>query len=269
VGSGENQRVPAESAPADARSRRPAMTAARRKIAGFLPSPRSIAVGAGIAAIAAGGYTIARETSLFAIRHVEVTGGSRALDAQVARALVPFVGHSLIGLDGGAVVRRTDAMSTVISASYDRAFPSALHVRIVPERPAAVLRDGRAAWIVSERDRVMRQVAPHSERRLPRIWAAVKSVRSGEILPLHQGGALTRALVAAGSFRSRIANGALANGRLVFHLKSGLELVLGSPSGIPLKVAVAAEVLRQVPAGTVSIDVSVPSRPVTSTSTLS
>ena len=241
----------------------------RRKIARFFPSPRSFAVGAGIAALAAGGYAIARETSLFAIRHVEVTGGSRALDAQVAQALTPFVGRSLVGLDGGAVVQRTDALSTVVSASYDRAFPNTLHVRIVPERPAAVLRDGRAAWLVSERDRVMRPLAVHSERGLPRIWAAVKSVRVGEILPLQQGGALTRALIAAGSFRSRIANGALANGRLVFHLKSGLELVLGSPSGVPLKVAVATEVLRQLPAGTLRIDVSVPSRPVTSSSTSS
>ena len=51
---------------------------------------------------------------------------------------------------------------------------------------------------------------------------------------------------------------------LVFHLRSGLVLVLGAPSDIALKVAVAARVLQQLESGTRTVDVSVPSRPVTS-----
>jgi hypothetical protein len=231
-----------------------------------LPSRRSFAVGLGIAAVGAGAYVIALETSLFAIRVVEVTGGPRKVDAQVTRALAPFVGKSLVGLDSGTLLEHIEALPTVVSASYDRAFPSTLHVTIVPERAAAVLRDGPAAWVISERDRVIRPVAVTGARTLPRIWAAVKSVRAGDTLPLRQGGALLRAVTATGAFRSRIAVAALANGRLVFHLKSGLEVVLGRPADVPLKIAVAEMLMRQLPSGTRNIDVSVPSRPVASSS---
>jgi len=214
--------------------------------------------------IAAGGYAIARETSLFAIERVDVRGGSSAVDAQVARTLAPLVGRSLVGLSGADVLRRTEALSTVVSATYDRAFPSTLRVTIVPELPVAVLRTGATAWIVSRRGRVMRPVALNKARTLPRIWIATKSVRLGELLPRRLGGSLTGALSAAGPVRARVAAASLTNGVLVFHLRSGLELVLGAPTDVALKVAVAARILPQVPSGTQSVDVSVPSRAVTS-----
>jgi cell division protein FtsQ len=221
-------------------------------------------VGAGVIAIAAGAYAVARETSLFAIHRVDVTGGSRAIDTQVAQALAPLVGKSLVGLDGAEVLQRAEALPTVVSATYDRAFPNTLRVTVVPERAVAVLRDGPAAWVVSARGRVIRPIAAQGAGTLPRIWVAEKTVRVGGLLPLELGGTLSRVLAAAGSFRTRVARAALANGQLVFHLRSGLELLLGSPSDIALKLAVAAKVLQQLPSGTRVVDVSVPSRPVTS-----
>ncbi len=255
--------MPAKALPADTPLRRLSPVALRR-VARFVPSRRSLLAGAGVVAIAAGGYAIARETSLFAIHRVDVTGGPPALDAKVAHALAPLVGKSLVGLDGAAVLQRTEALSMVVSATYDRAFPNSLRVTIVPEHPVAVLRDGAAAWIVSARGRVVRPVAAKGARALPRIWIATKTVRVGEVLPLRLGGTLTRALTEAGSLRSRIGTAALASGQLVFHLRSGLELLLGSPTDVALKVAVAARVLQQLSSGTRSVDVSVPSRPVTS-----
>jgi len=263
AGSGEVREVPADAVPADTRTRR-LTAAAMRRIARFAPSRRSLLAGAAVIAIAAGGYAIARETSLFAIHQVDVTGGSSAVDTKVERALAPLVGRSLVGLSGAAVLQRIDALPSVVSATYDRAFPNTLRVTIVPERPVAVLRTGAPAWLVSARGRVIRPVGVNAARKLPRIWVAAKTVRVGESLPLGLGGAVTRALTAAGAWRSRISTASFANGVLVFHLRSGLELVLGAPTGVALKVAVAAHVLRQLPAGTRSLDVSVPSRPVTS-----
>lgn len=256
--------MPAKAVPADTRRRQPVRAVARR-IAQFLPSRRSLAVGAGVLAVAAGGYVIARETSIFAIDQIEVTGGSPGVNAQVSHALAPFVGRSLVGLDGGAVIARADGLSSVISASYDRSFPSTLHVTIVPEHPIAVLRAGPAAWLVSARGRVIRPIATTGEHRLPRIWHAEKKVRVGEVLPAQLGGSLFRVVAAAGSFRSRIETVAVTDGMLVFHLRSGVVLVLGTPYDIALKVAVAEKILRKVPAGTRTVDVSVPSRVVTST----
>jgi cell division protein FtsQ len=207
---------------------------------------------------------IARETSLFAIHQVDVQGGSAGVDAQVVRALAPFVGRPLVGLDGGAVLQRIDALPTVVSATYDRAFPNTLRVTIVPERPVAVLRDGAAAWVVSERGRVIRSIAAKAAPALPRIWEAAKNLRVGEVLPLRLGGTLTRALTTAGSLRARVVMASVTNGQLLFHLRSGIELVLGAPTDVALKVAVAARVLQLIPSGTRSVDVSVPSRPVAS-----
>jgi cell division protein FtsQ len=257
--------VPADAVPADTRPRRlPSIPIGR--IARFIPSRRSLAIGAGVVAIAAGGYAIARESSLFAIERVEVTGGSKAVRAQVAQALAPLVGTSLVGLNGAGVLQRVESLSTVVSATYDRAFPNTLRVTVVRERPIAVLRDGAAAWIVSERGRVMQPVAAHAARTLPRIWIAAKTVRVGDMLPRGLGGAVTRALAAAGArLRARTVTASLTNGMLIFHLRSGVELVLGTPTDIALKVAVAVRVLRQLPSWTRSVDVSVPSRPVTST----
>ena len=235
-----------------------------RRLARFLPSRRSIAVGVGIAALGVGAYLIARETSIFAIDRVDVTGGSSAVDKQVAKALEPFVGRSLVGLDGGAVLQRVEALPTVVSASYDRSFPSTLHVMIVPERPIAVLRTGAAAWVVSARGRVIQPIVTTAESTLPRIWIGKKTLHPGDVLPRRLGGTSALALGAAGSFRSRVGTASFLDGVLVFHLRSGLELVLGSPSDIALKVAVAQAVLRRLPAGNTVIDVSAPSRPVTS-----
>lgn len=256
-------------APAKTRARRqPARSQrshTRRKLARFAPSRRSVATGLGIVAVAVGAYAVARETSLFAIDRIDVTGGSAAVDAQVARVLEPFAGKSLVGLDGGAVLRHADGLSTVVSTTYDRAFPNTLRVTIVPERAVAVLRDGTGAWVVSARGRIMRAVASNGARSLPRIWLATAStVQVGEILPSQLGRATARAVVSAGSFASRVASASLAGGTLVFHLRSGLELVLGTPVNVALKAAVAAKVLGALPSGTRLVDVSVPSRPVTS-----
>lgn len=267
--------------PAQARSRRPvaragavALPRGRRRLPGrgtrtalrLVPSRRSLAVGLGILAVALGSYAIARETSLFAIERVDVRGGSAQVDAQVRQALAAVVGTSLVGLDGADVVRRAVALPWVVSASYDRAFPNTLRLTIVPERPVAVLRRGVDAWLVSARGRVLQPLPANARRRLPRIWlAAARPVRLGAVLPAADGGAEARALAFAGPFRSRIATASLTGGSLVFRLRTGIELLLGAPSAVRLKLAVATRALQLLPAGSTVLDLSVPGRPVSGT----
>ena len=52
---------------------------------------------------------------------------------------------------------------------------------------------------------------------------------------------------------------------LVFHLRSGLELLLGGADDLELKVAVAERALPMLPAGSTYLDVSIPGRPVSGT----
>ena len=58
---------------------------------------------------------------------------------------------------------------TIRDARVDRAFPHALAVDVVPERPLAVVRDGKRAWLVAESGRVVAPIEPTARPRLARI----------------------------------------------------------------------------------------------------
>lgn len=235
----------------------------RAWLAGLAPTRRSVAVGLGIVALALGGYLIARETPLFAIDRIEVEGGSPQVVRQVRGALASLTGTPLVGLDGSAVLRRVDALPTVVRASYDRAFPHTLRVTVVPERPAAVLRSGPASWLVSARGRVIERLPDQAIPSLPRVWVSSRTpVRLGADLAPAGSATAARAVGLAGSFGSRVASASDTDGVLVFHLRSGLELVLGDGGDVKLKLAVAERALTMLPPGSTFLDVSIPGRPV-------
>jgi len=227
------------------------------------PSRRSLVVGLGVVAVAIGAYVIARESGAFAVTRFEVQGGTVRIRHEVRQALAPVRGDSLLALDGGALVRRIAALPTVVSAGYDRSFPHTLRVHVVPERPVAVLRRGRSSWLVSARARVVARLRPHAARSLPRIWVPRRTaVQVGGFLAPAAGGAAAQAVALASRFPARIAVVSLAHGELVFHLRSGLEVRLGDPTDVRLKLAIARRALGRMPVGTTYVDVSVPGRPV-------
>ncbi|TML78426.1 MAG: FtsQ-type POTRA domain-containing protein [Actinobacteria bacterium] len=230
------------------------------------PTRRSLAVGLGMLAFALGGYMLARESSLFAISRIEVQGGSPEIDRQVDHALASLVGTPLVGLDGSAVLRKVDALPTVVRASYDRAFPHTLRLTVLPERAAAVLRRGPDSWLVSLRGRVIEHLGSGAEPGLPRVWVSARTpVRTGAELSGGGAAVAARAVGLAGPFGARVATASFTDGALVFHLRSGLEVLLGSGGDIRLKVAVAERTLAAVPSGSTFLDVSVPGRPVSGT----
>jgi cell division protein FtsQ len=242
------------------RRRGPGAVARLRRLA---PSRRSLLAGCALLAVAGGLYAGARETSAFAVRGIVVTGAPPEVAAQVRRVLAPLLGTSLVGLDGPAVERRVEALPTVVDAGYDRAFPHTLRVSVVPERPAALVRSGRSTWVVSARARIVARVARDGAPALPRIWLpASASLVPGAYLPRDRGGSAAEALALAARFPARIRSASLAGGTLVFRLRSGLELRLGDPADIRLKLAVARRALRVLPPGATYLDVSVPGRPV-------
>lgn len=232
----------------------------RRELA---PSLRSIATGLALLALAGGAYAYARETSVFAIRTIDVVGAPADVDAQVQHALEPVLGSSLVGLDGASLERRVEALPTIVSADYDRAFPHTLRVSVVPERPVAVVRRGLQAWLVSARGRLVARVPLQSAPPLPRIWLPTRTqLRLGAFLPSAEGGSAAEALGLASRFPAPIRAASLVGGSLVFRLRSGLELRLGDRADLRLKLAVARHALPAVPAGMTYLDVSVPGRPV-------
>ena len=235
----------------------------RAWLADFAPTRRSIALGLAVLAVALGGYLIARESSLFSIDRIEVRGGSRQVARQVHATLASLVGKPLVGLDGSAVLQRVDALPWVVSASYDRDFPHTLRITVVPERPAAVLRRGPDSWLVSTRGRVMESLPATALPTLPRIWISTHTlVRIGAELTAAGAATAAHAAGLAGAFGARVASVSATNGSLVFHLRSGLELLLGGGGDVKLKVAVASRLLAMLPSGSTYLDVSIPGRPV-------
>lgn len=231
-----------------------------------LPSGRILVCCWAVAALVAGGYAVARETSLFAVRRIDVSGAPAPLAAEVRRALADMRGRSLVGLDGAAVIGRVQALPEVEDARYDRAFPSTLRLVVRAERPVAVLRAGKEFWLVSARARVIARLRPHSHPELPRIWIpASTQLATGQTLAAGDGGAAARALAPlAGRFPARITSVTLAGGELTFTLAGRTELRFGGLDDLRAKLAVARRILPHLPAGTPYLDVSVPERPVAS-----
>ena len=235
----------------------------RARLVRFTPTRRSLALGLGVLAVAFGGYAIARETPLFSIDRIEVHGGSRQVGRQVHMALASVVGKPLVGLDGSAVLQKVDALPAVVSASYDRDFPHTLRIFVVPERPAAVLRRGPDSWLISARGRVMERLRSTALPKLPRVWITTHTaVTTGAELTAAGAATAAHAAGLAGALRARVNSVTYTGGTLVFHLRTGLELLLGDAGNIKLKVAVATRALTILPSGSTYLDVSIPGRPV-------
>jgi cell division protein FtsQ len=244
----------------------PRARASPAALARLAPSRRSVAVGFALIAVAAGVYAVARQSSAFAVGRVEVDGAPADVQKQVRRAVASVVGTNLLALDGAALERRVEALATIRSAAYDRAFPHTLRIHVVPEVPVAVLHRGRETWLVSARGRVMSRIPNLTFGALARIWVPrAADVEPGAILAPASGGTVARTLALATRFPARIKTASLVQGRLVFRLRSGLALELGEPTDVRLKLASARRALAQLPAGAAYVDVSVPGRPVAGT----
>jgi cell division protein FtsQ len=233
------------------------------RLARLAPSTRSILAGVVILLSGAGAYVAARETSLFALRTIEVRGASPRLEAQVRHALAPLLGKSLVALDSGAAAARVAKLPDVASVSVDRAFPNTLKLLIRAERPVAVLRRGTDAWLVSASTRVLRKLAARPYPRLPRIWVprsvdvAVNADVSGDAVTAVQAVAPLQGM----RFPVRVASVRVAGGVLTLALASGQQIRLGDASDLRLKLAVAARILP-LASGAHYLDVSVPDRSV-------
>ncbi|MBD0330155.1 MAG: FtsQ-type POTRA domain-containing protein [Thermoleophilia bacterium] len=251
------------SRPVVASLRRLAWTRARS-----LARPAAVAVALALAG--AGTYALARATPAFAVREVRVEGAPPHVARDVRRTLRPLAGRSLLAIDDDAVTGRLAALPAVRSAEYDRAFPDTLVVLVRPERPAAVLRAGASAWLVSARGRVLRGVARGKLRRLPRVWLPARTtLLPGATVADAEALAAVRvaAFAAEEGFEHRITLVSARRGRLVLRVGAGTrEVRLGDQADLALKLAVASAVLRRLPpiaaGGPAYVDVGNPERPV-------
>lgn len=233
---------------------------------GALPGLRLAATAAAAATLAFLGYTTSAGTTLFAVENVEVVGAPPDVAAEVRAAVAPLAGTSLARLDGDGLAARLRTLPSVRAVEYDRAFPSTLRLVVHAERPVAVVRLGQAAWLVSERGRVLRAVEPGTLGHFPRVWAGPDSgVAPGDIIADGDVRLAVRALAAVPKrFPARVIAARRADAGLVVVLASRAEVRLATADSVALKLAAAGRVLAALPdeerAAVAYVDASVPDR---------
>jgi cell division protein FtsQ len=232
------------------------------------PSARALAVAASVVAGLGLLYLGARETPVFALRELEVSGVSPAVRRSVEAAAKPYVGESLVALDQDELRRQLQSLPSVRSVRMDRAFPHTLRIVVVPERPLAVVRRGPDAWLVSEHGRVIRELEPGRRNTRTNVWtgpdtslAVGGTVEDGELRTVLD--ALRRV---PDTFPARVSMARVEEEEVTLILAGGAELRLGERTSLPLKLAVAARVLAAMTAeerGDLGyLDVAVPKLPV-------
>jgi cell division septal protein FtsQ len=235
----------------------------------YVPSGRSLVVGGAIILAAVGLYFTARESSVFALQRIEVRGGTAQVGDEVRSLLRSEIGRSLVATDTSTIEGKVDGLPTVRSAVVDRAFPHTLDVTVVPEVPVAVLRRGAGSWLVSARGRVIRPIDRATQRTLPRIWLPPRTeLQVGALLEDDPGGLAARSLAAlvGSGFPQRISFVRALDGQITLGLRGGLEILLGPPIDLSLKIAIARQLLPGLAlpgaGGPDYIDLAVPERPV-------
>jgi cell division protein FtsQ len=231
---------------------------------------RSAVLAACLALLCCIAYVVARQTSVFDLRTVDVSGAPAEVASRVEQALGRLDGRSLVSLDPAEAERIVERLPFVVAATADRDFPNRLRVDVRVERPVAVVRHRDSAWVVSARSRVLEPAERGSLPGLPRVWlpARVAAPAPGTYLLDDHGGALVRALARVpAEFPLDVAAARGTASDVVVVLRgSRMELRLGEAADLKLKLAVAATVLESLPdaerRALAYLDVSVPTRPV-------
>jgi cell division protein FtsQ len=220
-------------------------------------------------------YLGARETPVFALRTIEVEGAPANVRRSILQALDATRGTSLLSLNGDDAVRRLEALPSVQSVTYDRAFPHTLRLTVVPEQPVAVVNQASALWIVSDRGRVIARTTSRGTPELPRIrYLSQTPLAAGQFVA-DEGTKTVLAALAEAPRRMLlpIHTARIEDGELTFVLagEDGARplLLLGEPVDVRTKLRVAALVLRKLGyeerAALTYLDVTLPDRPVAST----
>ena len=234
----------------------------------FVPSGRSVLAGLAILLLGCGAYAAARGTSAFAVEEVAVEGPPVHVEKQVAKVLAFTGGESLLGLDLPRLRALVEDIPAVASVRFDRAFPHTLRAIVVPERPVAVLRQGKDSWLVAASGRVIKPLELGDRPRLPRIWLTREvSLPVGERVPASVRN-VVRAIapLVRAPLPARVATVRHAQNDLTLVLRSGAEVRLGDHSDSALKLELARRILPRLTTEERYLDVSVPERPVAGTS---
>jgi cell division protein FtsQ len=98
--------------------------------------------------LAAAGFTLSR-SSVFHVRHVEVSGAAERSRADIVRLSGVTQATNALWLDEGAVERRLEQDRWIANATVSTSFPWTVHVQIVERTPAAIVDRGTDRLLVA------------------------------------------------------------------------------------------------------------------------
>ncbi len=240
----------------------------RLELTRLAPSGRSILIGLLLLLGAGSAYAFARGTSAFSVNEIAVEGPPAHVANEVNAALAGTRGDSLLALDLPGLRALVEAVPSVASARFDRAFPHTLRVIVVPERPVAVLRRGKTSWLVAASGRVIKPLGRGQRPGLPRAWLRpdVELQVGNRIDGALREAVRTVAPLVHAPLPARVASVRYLRGELTLVLRSGVQVRLGDRSDRALKLELARRLIPRLAEGEVYLDVSVPERPVAGTS---
>ena len=220
---------------------------------------RLIAALVALAVVAGAGWLWLRDSSLFEVRHIDVSGVSSSQGAQVRAAL-----HSA-AQDMSTLHVREDELreavrgfSSVAGLRIESDFPHRLTIEVVERQPVAVVTIGSQVIPVGANGRLMRGV------RATEPVAAVKATRIAPGDRLSDPASVAAVSVLAQAplpLRRRVARAYYGPKGLTLDMRRGPELIFGSSSGTAAKWMAASRVLAEpAAAGAVYLDVRVPGR---------
>jgi cell division septal protein FtsQ len=217
------------------------------------------------------GYRALRDSNLFAVHTIVVTGANQELTAQVeAAALRSAGGRGLLALSSGSLAHAIEVIPGVHAARVDRDFHSTLRVTVWPEHPVALAVHGHDRVVVSATGRVLWRIDNKAKPpNLPRVPLRDVVPKAGTRIQSSEVLAQLRAIDAIPlGFGGRVAWSKVDPDH-------GLELQLNWPKlwirlgpavDLRQKLRAAALVLRAYPTvatrqGLSYVDVSAPARP--------
>jgi cell division protein FtsQ len=235
--------------------------AARVLAAPRLPRPllRALLVLVVVAVVLGGGWLVLRDSSLAAVRDVEVIGSTSSEEGRIRAAL------ESAALDMTTLHVREDALraaaapyASVADLRISTDFPHGMRIEVVEHRPVAVLElDGRQVAAAGS-GLVLRGVA--ADRDLPAI--RVDAMPTGErVTNGNTRAALAIAAAAPELLRRRVLDVWTGPRGMMLSLEDGPDLIFGSAADAARKWTAAARVLADSHAsGATYLDLRIPER---------
>ncbi|MGN6189878.1 MAG: cell division protein FtsQ/DivIB [Conexibacter sp.] len=228
------------------------------------PGPRAIAAAVAALVLLLAGWFWLRDSSLVAVRTVEITGVDGPQNARV-RAALEEAARSMTTLHvrQGALDTAAEPFAIVKRVEASTDFPHTLRIHVVTNvAVGAIVVDGRRIAVTSDGTILRDVTAPAALPQIP-----VRATPAGARLTERAAVSAVAALGAAPpALRTRVASvRATAADGLELQLAHGPLLVFGSPFRLAAKWAAAAAVLADPQsAGMSAIDVTAPERPAVS-----